>query len=407
MDAFLQPNKLKNTPLQILNEYYGYQHFKGQQEEIIQDLLKGQDLFVLMPTGGGKSLCFQVPALMSKGTAIVVSPLIALMEDQVYFLQSQGIKAAYYNSSQNQKEAKEVLKSLAEGTIDLLYIAPERLLTPSFLERISECTISLFAIDEAHCISEWGHDFRPEYAGLGILKKRFPHIPIIALTATADSQSQKDIINKLNFKPKIYTSSFDRSNIYYEVKVKEDPIKQIQVFLNKQKLLSGIIYCSRRNDVEKVATKLENLGYKARPYHAGLSHSERKEVHNLFQKDVIDIVVATIAFGMGINKPNVRFVIHYDIPKNLESYYQETGRAGRDGLPSHALLLFNPLDSYKLGGKFLNCSEEKRKIEQQKLNHMLAFAESTLCRRQIYYVTLMNTILILVKIAIYVNIHPL
>lgn len=372
------------TARQILKNYYGYDEFRGPQENIIQDLVSGQDLLVLMPTGGGKSLCYQIPSLLRHGVGIVVSPLIALMEDQVTALTLLGIRAAYYNSSLTSQQAREVLARLHANDLDLLYIAPERLLSNAFLERLEECPIALFAIDEAHCISQWGHDFRPEYAALGALKAHFPHHPIIALTATADLQTQKDIVAKLHYTPKSYVASFNRPNIYYQVVPKQNPFKQVQHFLQSQPQHSGIIYCSTRANVEKLVTKLQAAQYRARGYHAGLSHQERREVQTLFRYDQVDIVVATIAFGMGIDKPNVRFVLHYDLPKNIESYYQETGRAGRDGLQARAFMLFDPADSARLRGWITTLPiESQQRIEHHKLNHMIAFATATHCRRQI------------------------
>lgn len=372
------------TANSILKDYYGFDAFRPPQEAIVDDVVAGQDVLVLMPTGGGKSLCYQIPALLRHGVGIVVSPLIALMEDQVAALKLQGIRAAYYNSSLNANEARTVLAKLHSQELDLLYVAPERLLSESFLERLNECDLALFAIDEAHCISQWGHDFRPEYAALGQLKAHFPHVPIIALTATADIQTQKDIILKLNYQPKQYIASFNRPNIHYQVVMKQNAIKQLNQFLESQAQQSGIIYCGTRAGVDRVVSKLQDLGYSARGYHAGLSHAERREVQTLFRYDKIEIVVATLAFGMGIDKPNVRFVVHHDLPKNIESYYQETGRAGRDGLPAKALLLYDPADSARLRSWIANTPlEEQQRVEHHKLNHMLAFAEATHCRRQI------------------------
>ena len=372
------------TPHRILKDYYGFDSFRTPQEDIVNDVVAGSDLLVLMPTGGGKSLCYQIPAILRDGVGIVVSPLIALMEDQVAALTLQGIRAAYYNSSLNTNDARKVLAQLHNRELDLLYIAPERLLSDAFLERLEDIPLALFAIDEAHCISQWGHDFRPEYALLGQLKAHFPTVPIIALTATADLQTQKDIVRKLNYQPKFYIASFNRPNIHYHVIAKNNALKQLDQFLQTQAQQSGIVYCGTRAGVERVAVKLQELGYRARAYHAGLSHNERREVQSLFRYDQIEIVVATVAFGMGIDKPNVRFVVHHDLPKTIESYYQETGRAGRDGLPAQALLLYDPADSARLRS-FISTSsqEEQQRIEHHKLNHMLAFAEATHCRRQI------------------------
>lgn len=380
----MQDQLTNKSAAQILKDYYGFDAFRPPQADIIQDLLKGTDLLVLMPTGGGKSICYQIPSILRNGVGIVVSPLIALMEDQVTAMTLQGIRAAHYNSSLTSVEARCVLAKLHNKELDLLYIAPERLLSDSFLSRLAECDIALFAIDEAHCISQWGHDFRPEYASLGLLKSHFPDIPIIALTATADVQTQQDIIKRLCYAPKQYIASFNRPNIHYHVMAKNNAVKQIDQFLKTQQQQSGIIYCSSRNGVERLTQKLQDLGYRARAYHAGLSHAERREAQSLFRYDKIEIIVATIAFGMGIDKPNVRFVVHHDLPKTIESYYQETGRAGRDGLPAQAFLLYDPKDSGKLRAWIEAMPlEAQKRIEHHKLNHMLAFAEATHCRRQI------------------------
>jgi ATP-dependent DNA helicase RecQ len=384
MDLLLTPNATQIRALECLKTYYGFSSFRTPQDAIIEDFIHGQDLLVLMPTGGGKSLCYQIPALVRSGTGIVVSPLIALMEDQVATLKANGIQAAYYNSSLTAEESRRVLAQLHQNQLDILYVAPERLLSPAFLERLETCQIALFAIDEAHCISQWGHDFRPEYNALGQLKAHFPNVPLIALTATADSQTRKDIVKQLRYQPKSYIASFNRPNIYYQVLPKASPIKQIDTFLKNTPESTGIIYCGTRDGTERIAKQLVTLGYNARAYHAGLSFNERREVQTLFRYDKIDIVVATIAFGMGIDKPNVRFVIHYELPKNIESYYQETGRAGRDGLPAKALLLYEPGDSARLRSWIETKTEDDQKrIEHHKLNHMLAFAEATSCRRQV------------------------
>ncbi|ARB91920.1 DNA helicase RecQ [Legionella longbeachae] len=382
METIVAP--ISRNTLSVLKEYFGFDSFRPPQEDIIKDVIAGNDVLVLMPTGGGKSLCYQIPALIRPGVGIVVSPLIALMEDQVTALRLQGIRAAYYNSSLTSIEAKNVLIQLHHGELDLLYIAPERLINISFLDRLKECNIALFAIDEAHCISQWGHDFRPEYAALGVLKTHFPAVPIVALTATADRQTRQDIVAKLNYIPNKYIASFNRPNIHYKVVPKTHALKQLNQFLSSVEQQSGIIYCGTRNSVENTVEKLQKMGFKARAYHAGLSHAERKEVQTLFRYDRIDIVVATIAFGMGIDKPNVRYVVHYDLPKNIEAYYQETGRAGRDGLPAQALLLYDAADSARLRSWIVNSPlEEQRFVETNKLNHMLAFAEASHCRRQI------------------------
>lgn len=384
MQDLATPLKKHSAATSVLKQYFGYDAFRGLQENIIQDILNTTDVLVLMPTGGGKSLCYQIPALLREGVAIIVSPLIALMEDQVAALILLGIRAAFYNSSLNPEESRQVLSKLHNNQIDLLYIAPERLITPAFLSRLADCDIALFAIDEAHCISQWGHDFRPEYADLGKLKSHFPQVPLIALTATADKQTRLDIIAKLNYQPQVYIASFNRPNIHYQVITKENPDKQLALFLKDMGSQAGIVYCGTRAQVERVAAKLIAKGFAARAYHAGLAHSERREVQTLFRYDRIDIVVATIAFGMGIDKPNVRFVVHYDLPKNIEGYYQETGRAGRDGLPSKALLLYNPGDAARLRSWVMAIEDEnKQLIENNKLNHMIAFAEASHCRRHI------------------------
>ncbi len=374
-----------HSALQVLNTVYGYESFRQQQAEIIEDVIQGNDCFVLMPTGGGKSLCYQIPALIRSGTAIVVSPLIALMQDQVSALKTLGIKAAFYNSSLNSELASAVLQDLHAQKLDLLYVSPERLLNQGFIQRLQSIEISLFAIDEAHCISQWGHDFRPEYSQMGSLREWFNQVPFIALTATADKATREDIIEKLHFhSPKIHISSFDRPNIYYRVEEKNNTFQQLLNFLEGKNNLSGIVYALSRKKVEEVAEKLKEKGFNAKAYHAGLPAEIRETVHQQFIRDEINIVVATVAFGMGIDKPNVRFVVHYDLPKNIEGYYQETGRAGRDGLESDVLMLFGMKD-VTTSKYFIDqiSNESQKRLENFKLNAMIEFAEAQTCRRNV------------------------
>jgi len=373
------------TILETLKTVFGYGEFRPYQEEIISGLIRGEDAFVLMPTGGGKSLCYQIPALHREGTALVVSPLISLMKDQVDALRANGVEAAFYNSTLGETESRQVLARLHAGRLRLLYVAPERLMTESFMERLRGITVSLFAIDEAHCISQWGHDFRPEYVQLGRLRALFPDVPLIALTATADDQTRADIIGRLGLeRAPSFVAGFDRPNIRYTVTEKVKPFAQLGAFLRERdEGAPGIVYALSRKRVESVAARLAEAGYRAAPYHAGLADRERRRVQEAFQRDDIQVVVATVAFGMGIDKPNVRFVVHYDLPRNVESYYQETGRAGRDGLPSEALLLFGYGDVMvarsliESGG-----NPEQNRIELHKLNAMVGFAESLNCRRR-------------------------
>lgn len=373
------------NPLQSLKNIFGYETYRPQQQEIIEGLIQGEDAFVLMPTGGGKSLCYQIPALHRQGVGIVVSPLISLMKDQVDALHACGVKAAFYNSSLKSTEARRVLAMLHTEKLDLLYIAPERLISDEFMQRLKDIPISLFAIDEAHCISQWGHDFRPEYSQLGRLRKVFPKIPMIALTATAESHTRQDILDRLHLRQaRCYIASFDRPNIRYTVLDKIKPFSQLTDFLRSRPGEAGIVYCLSRKRVDGLAKKLELADFNAKPYHAGLSTKERQTVQDDFLRDDVRIMVATVAFGMGIDKSNIRFVIHYDIPKNIESYYQETGRAGRDGLAAEALLLFGYGDIAIARSLIENThNPERKRIELHKLNAMVAFAEASSCRRRI------------------------
>jgi ATP-dependent DNA helicase RecQ len=372
------------SPQQTLQNIFGYREFREPQQQIIETLIGGEDCFVLMPTGGGKSLCFQIPALHRQGVAIVVSPLISLMKDQVDALNANGVKAACYNSSLLAQEARDVLSQLHRQQLDLLYVAPERLLNPDFLDRLRDIDIALIAVDEAHCVSQWGHDFRPEYVQLGELREQFPETPMIALTATADMQTRQDIIDRLHLhRARQFVSSFDRPNIRYTVVDKQKPIVQLEQFLDQHRGEAGIVYALSRKRVEEIAAKLVERGVVAAAYHAGLPDRQRHEVQEAFLRDDIQVVVATVAFGMGIDKSNVRFVVHYDLPKNIESYYQETGRAGRDGLPAEALLLFGYGDIAIARGLIEKGNNpDQVRIELHKLNAMVSYAEPLTCRRR-------------------------
>ncbi|MBT1076933.1 DNA helicase RecQ [Geobacter grbiciae] len=375
---------MANNPLDTLRTVFGYRTFRPFQEEIVTRLIGGGDAFVLMPTGGGKSLCYQIPAIHRPGVGIVVSPLISLMKDQVDTLRENGVAAAAYNSAMGEREARQVLARLHAGELDLLYVAPERLMTDAFLERLREIPVALFAIDEAHCVSQWGHDFRPEYVGLGRLRGLFPGVPVIALTATADVQTRSDIIDRLGLRDaQVYVTGFDRPNIRYTVVDKQKPFHQLLAFLGNRPQDAGIVYALSRKRVEEVAGKLRDAGIEAAAYHAGLADGERSRVQEAFLRDDVRVVVATVAFGMGIDKPNVRFVVHYDLPKNIESYYQETGRAGRDGLPAEALLLFGYGD-IAVSRSLIESGNnpEQVRIELHKLNAMVGFAEAGTCRRE-------------------------
>jgi len=372
-------------PGQTLQEVFGYSEFRPPQQEIVETLISGRDAFVLMPTGGGKSLCFQIPALHRAGVAIVVSPLISLMKDQVDALVANGVRAAFYNSSLKAEESRQILAQLHAGELDLLYVAPERLLNEVFLDRLKNMTIALFAIDEAHCVSQWGHDFRPEYVRLGQLRSHFPTVPMVGLTATADPQTRQDVLKRLGLEQaQCFVSGFDRPNIRYTVVEKKKPFDQLTGFLADHQQEAGIVYALSRKRVEEVAERLAAAGHKARAYHAGLGDKERKKVQEMFLRDDIEIVVATVAFGMGIDKPNVRFVVHYDLPKNIESYYQETGRSGRDSLPAEALLLFGYGDiAISRGLIEKGNNPEQKRIELHKLQAMVGFGEAQTCRRRV------------------------
>ena len=365
-----------------LKKHFGYDEFRQLQEEIINEALAGRDVFALMPTGGGKSLCFQLPPLLREGLTIVVSPLISLMKDQVDALQTSGIPATFLNSSLDRHEAAERFRGLNRGKYRMLYVAPERLMLDRFLESALNWNIAQFAIDEAHCISEWGHDFRPEYRELKKLRRHLPDVPIMALTATATQRVRKDIVDQLHLHDaRCYVASFNRPNLTYRVIPKSSPYEQVLALIRDRPNESGIVYCASRKTADSLAGKLNADGIKAKPYHAGLDGKERAKHQEQFLRDDARVITATIAFGMGINKPNVRFVVHYDLPKNIESYYQETGRAGRDGLPSHCLLLFSASDVVKQNRFIEEKSEREQRIAHEQLRAMIHYAETRECRR--------------------------
>ncbi len=373
-----------STPARILKDTFGYNTFLPLQREVIENVLAGRDTLAIMPTGGGKSLCYQIPALLLDGLTLVVSPLIALMKDQVEQLRANGVPAVYLNSSLSPESYRENMEWVRDGFVKLLYLAPETLLTPRIFELLSGLKLSLLTIDEAHCISEWGHDFRPEYRQLVSVRQRYPEAVCLALTATATPRVRSDIKNSLNFsQSNEFVASFNRGNLYLEVVPKTDPITQTTQFLKRFKDQSGIIYCFSRRQVDELSAYLTSKGFSVRPYHAGLEDAERRANQEAFIRDDVQIIVATIAFGMGINKPNVRFVIHYDLPKSIEGYYQEIGRAGRDGLPAHCLLLYSYSDVAKLN-YFIDQKEgQERLIASQHLDAMVRYAEDQLtCRRK-------------------------
>ena len=369
--------------VEALRKYFGFSSFRPLQEEIIRDTLDGVDVLALLPTGGGKSLCFQLPALLSDGLTVVVSPLIALMKDQVDALTSAGVPATFLNSSLVADEARRRLAGLRQGEYKLLYVAPERLAIPGFLDNLRGWGLRRFAIDEAHCISEWGHDFRPDYRQLAQLRALFPKTPIIALTATATQQVRKDIVQQLRLNsPREYVASFNRPNLTYRVLPKQSGGEQLLAFVQRRARESGIVYCQSRRGAESLASRLREAGIAAAPYHAGLEPEERSRNQERFLRDEIKVICATIAFGMGINKPNVRFVVHYDLPKNIEGYYQETGRAGRDGLPGDCLLLFSGGDVVKCDRFIAQKPDAKdQELAREQLRKMANYAESSACRR--------------------------
>ena len=372
----------ENSWLGLLKRYFGFASFRPLQREIIRATMEGRDVFALLPTGGGKSLCFQLPALMRPGLTVVVSPLIALMKDQVDALQAGGIAATFLNSSLAAGESRKRLRGLHQHEYRLLYAAPERLVLAGLLSDLQRWNVNLIAVDEAHCISEWGHDFRPEYRQLAQLRESFPNTPMMALTATATTRVREDIVNLLQLRePQRFVASFNRPNLTYRVIAKAKPAAQALAFLRSRPRDSGIIYCQSRKSTESVAAQLTQHGISARPYHAGLTAGQRSENQELFLRDEVRVICATIAFGMGINKPNVRFVIHYDLPKNIEGYYQETGRAGRDGLPAECLLLFSAGDVVKQQHFIEEKLPAEQLIAREQLQQIVHYADFSGCRR--------------------------
>ena len=370
----------------VLRDTFGFEQFRSHQNDIISSVIDGQDALVLMPTGGGKSLCYQIPAIVRDGCGVVISPLIALMKDQVDALRELGVRASFLNSSLDARSAAEIEDALVAGQLDLLYIAPERLNQERTLALLKDTTISVFAIDEAHCVSQWGHDFRSDYLQLSLLHTQFPNVPRIALTATADARTRDEIVYRLELnQARQYLAGFDRPNIHYAIAIKQNPRNQLLTFLkDEHRDDAGIIYCLSRKKTEETSAWLQQQGFNALPYHAGLSTEKRADHQSRFLREDGVIIVATIAFGMGIDKPDVRFVAHLDLPKTIESYYQETGRAGRDGDPADAWMIYGLQDVIKLRQMLDNSdgSEEHKRIEQHRLNAMLGLCEITTCRRQ-------------------------
>jgi len=381
--TFMPKQKVNlETARKALKQYFGYDNFHLTQEKAIKSVLSGRDTFVLMPTGGGKSICYQIPALILDGVTIVVSPLIALMKDQVDGLKAYGVTAEYLNSSLDLQEQNEIVKRLIEGKLQIIYVSAERLASPDFAKILKKIKPNLFAIDEAHCISSWGHDFRPDYTNLSHLKRNFPKVPIIALTATADKTTRADILSQLELvNPQQLIDSFDRPNISLTVLPGQKRIEKIRDFLSDKMTQSGIIYCLTRKQTEKLAEKLQGLGLKAASYHAGLNSAERSRIQQSFVRDRTQIICATIAFGMGIDKSNVRWIIHYNLPKNIEGYYQEFGRAGRDSAPAQALLFYTFADVEMIKRFFLD--QNQKGIQLGKLDRIKEYAEGVICRRKI------------------------